>query len=134
MSKICTDTVLNTHESQSYSIYHTVGYLDLSGVCRPPGISQSVKGSHDPGLIQWLFTLQHHLLLDPLEREGGECDVSRHSSSPDESGTGLEVEAEIWGFLGFLWEESEGSRGTLYSTLFNCGMEGEYLDMSCQGL
>ena len=52
------------------SIYHTVWYLDFSGVCRPPGISQSVEGSHDPGLIQWLLTLQHHPLLDPLEREG----------------------------------------------------------------
>ena len=37
------------------------------------------------------------------------------------------------GFLGSLWEESEGCRGTFYSTLFNCGVEGEYQDMSCQG-
>ena len=30
----------------------------------------SVKGSHHLGLIQWLLTLQYHLLLDPLENEG----------------------------------------------------------------
>ena len=45
-----------------------------------------------------------------------------------------ELEAESQGFLGSLWEESEGCHGTLYSTLFNCGMEGEYQDMPCQGL
>ena len=54
--------------------------------------------------------------------------MSRNGFSLDESVTGLEVvglhciaqkelEAESWGFLGSLWEESEGCRGTLYIAL-----------------
>ena len=34
------------------SIYHTVGYLDFSGVYSPPSWRVSVEGSHDQGLIQ----------------------------------------------------------------------------------
>ena len=71
--------------------------------------------------------------------------MSRNGFSLDESVTGLEVvglhciaqkelEAKSWGFLGSLWEESEGCHGTLYSTLFNCGVEGEHQDVPCQGL
>ena len=82
----------------SLILYHTVKYLDFSGVYRPPSWRVSVERSHDPGLIQWLLTSHSNTTFSWTHLKGGSPIMETHSECNSVTVSGGEVSG-VWKLL-----------------------------------